>query len=721
MCQKEHGKMGKNVAAPKGTGQGETTRAKMGAAEETCAKFNLDLYQLAQTFFFAVEEINMTPDILPNITLGYHVYDTCNVPHYELQGALEILTESSSPVPNYQCRSKSRFTAVLGSIMSSNSIILANVLGALRYPQVSFLSSVALLSDRQKFPSFFRTIASDKFQTLGLAKLVLHFGWTWVGLLATDNDYGESGIQPIRQEIIKAGGCVAFTEAIRVSLADRNAPRIVKTIKDSTATVIIAFSTNSDMVPIMNEMLKQRISGKIFVANVGWSRNSFFIMKKYFPVLSGTVGLGSKSQLLPYIRNSRVTLSSGVEIYFDENGDIPDGYDIVNWQRTSDGSFGYAKVGDYDSSKSPSAMFTIDMRLVQWLMGDAKVPRSVCSESCPPGFRKAALQGQPVCCFECVPCLQGEISNQTDSVDCMKCSWDQWPNSQRTKCFPKTFEFLAFEEPMGAILATVSIFSSFTPVFILNMFMQHKHTPIVKANNYTLSCLLLVLLCLCFLCPLVFIGYPQPETCLLRQASFGLVFALCVSCILAKTIMVVLAFMATRLGSRLRKWTTPRVSYIIIFKCSLIQFIFCTFWLSVAPPFAQNNIQTKPGIIIVECNENSSIAFWTMLGYLFLLAAISFNVAFLARRLPDSYNEAQFITFSMLAFLSVWISFIPAYLSAQGKYTVAMEIFAILASSWALVNCMFLSKCLIILFRPDMNSKEYLTGRGKKGHSTNRI
>ncbi|XP_068129488.1 extracellular calcium-sensing receptor-like [Hyperolius riggenbachi] len=801
-------------------------RGDLAPLRSTC-RFDLDIYQLAQTFFFAVEEINMNPDILPNITLGYHVYDTCNVPHYELQGALEILTESSSPVPNYECRSKSPFTAVLGSIVSSNSIILANVLGVLRYPQVSILSSVALLSDRWKFPSFFRTIASDKFQTLGLAKLVLHFGWTWVGLLATDNDYGENGIHPIRQEIIKAGGCVAFTESIRVSLADRNAPRIVKTIKESTATVIIAFATINDMVPIMNEMLNQKISGKLFVANVGWSRNSFFIMEKYFPVLSGAVGLGSKSQvvpglsdflirvenpsnlqqkwmksawenifncnflaatrdssssqaplnvctgnetlssvkdssrfiaklkfsprmhaavqvlaralenmrtcrlsdqvfssetcasvwnfkpwqLLPYIRNVRITLNSGVEIYFDENGDIPDGYDIVNWQRTSDGTFGYAKVGSYDSSKSPGPVFTMDMRLVRWLMGDAQVPRSVCSESCPPGFRKASLQGQPTCCFECVPCLQGEISNQTDSVDCIKCSWDQWPNSQRTRCVPKTFEFLAFEEPMGGILAAVSIFSSFIPVFILNMFMQHKHTPIVKANNYTLSCLLLVLLSLGFLCPLVFIGNPQDEKCLLRQASFGLVFALCVSCILAKTIMVVLAFMATRPGSSLRKWTTPRVSYIIIIKSSLIQFIFCTIWLSVAPPFAQNNIQTKPGIIIIECNENSSIAFWTMLGYLFLLATICFIVAFLARRLPDSFNEAQFITFSMLAFLSVWISFIPAYISAQGKYTVAMEIFAILASSWALVICMFLPKCFIILFRPDMNSREHLMGR----------
>ncbi|XP_068129475.1 vomeronasal type-2 receptor 26-like [Hyperolius riggenbachi] len=342
------------------------------------------------------------------------------------------------------------------------------------------------------------------------------------------------------------------------------------------------------------------------------------------------------------------------------------------------------------------------------------VPSSVCSQSCPPGFRKAPLQGQPVCCYECVPCLQGEISNQTDSIHCMRCPWDQWPNTKRTSCILKTFEFLHFDEPLGATLTAVSILSSFISAFVLKIFMQQKHTPIVKATNYALSCLLLVLLSLCFLCSLVFIGYPQEEKCLVRQTSFGLVFALCVSCILAKTIMVVLAFMATRPGSSLKKWTKPRVSYIFIGICFFIQFILCANWLSLTPPFPQNNIQTKPGVIILDCNEGSLIAFWTMLGYLFLLATISFVVAFLARRLPDSFNEAQYITFSMLAFLSVWISFIPAYLSAQGKYTVAMEIFAILSSSWALIICMFFPKCFIILFRPDMNSKDYIMGKNKK-------
>ncbi|XP_075433973.1 vomeronasal type-2 receptor 26-like [Ascaphus truei] len=341
------------------------------------------------------------------------------------------------------------------------------------------------------------------------------------------------------------------------------------------------------------------------------------------------------------------------------------------------------------------------------------VPLSLCSNSCPPGFRKAALRGKPVCCFQCVLCPQGEISNQTDSVDCFKCPWDMWPNLQRDTCLPKSREFISYEEPLGATLAATSVSSTLVPVVMVGLFIHFKNTPIVRANNYTLSCLLLWSLSLGFLCSLVFIGYPQPETCLLRQVAFGMVFALCVSCILAKTIMVVIAFQATKPGSNLRKWTSNRVSYLVVFLCILIQSFLCIVWLSFSPPFPEHNIQTKPGVIIIECNEGSPIAFWCMLGYLGLLSTVSFIVAFLSRQLPDSFNEAKFITFSMLVFLSVWVSYIPASLSARGKYTVAMEVFAILSSSWALVVCMFVPKCFIILFRPDMNSREHLMGKDR--------
>ncbi|XP_041441595.1 vomeronasal type-2 receptor 26 [Xenopus laevis] len=341
------------------------------------------------------------------------------------------------------------------------------------------------------------------------------------------------------------------------------------------------------------------------------------------------------------------------------------------------------------------------------------VPISMCSPSCPSGFRKMILPGKSACCYDCARCPYGHISNQTDAVECHPCSWDTWPNLQQDRCLPRATEFLSYEEPLGYSLTAASMFSSLFPLIILAVFIYYQKTPIVRANNYSLSCLLLLSLFLCFLCSLGFIGYPQPTQCLLRQVAFGMVFALCISCVLAKTITVVIAFNATKPGSRLRKWTGINVSYCFIVFCLFFQLFLCVMWLTFSPPFTELDTSTNPGVIIVNCNEASLTAFWCMLGYLGLLATISFIVAFLARRLPDSFNEAKFITFSMLAFLSVWVSFIPAYLSARGMYTVAMEVFAILSSSWAVVICIFTPKCFIILFRPNMNSKEHLTVKNK--------
>ncbi|KAM5171749.1 extracellular calcium-sensing receptor-like [Mantella aurantiaca] len=787
-----------------------------------CTTFHIDSYQQIQALIFAVEEINNNPNLLPNTTLGFQVYDSCDVLQYDLEGALQILTGSNTAIANYRCLENIPDSVLIGAALSSNSVLLAHVLGLFRYPQISHFATSSLLSDRIQFPSFFRTVPSDTFQSQGLAQLVLHFGWTWVGLLASDNDYGQLGIQRVKQELIKAGSCVAFSEYILLGRPDRNAPHVVKTIKDSTAKVVVVFSSGFDLLPVLDEMLRQDVTGKTFIASEGWSTTALQAIGKFSKLLFGTVGLaiysgnipglkeylnnihpetspgeklvkvfwektfscqfstninttdnnvtpakwctggedlnaiqnvyndmsnlriayniyvaihvvakaledfricGEKNechvdfwnfkpwQLVSYLKNVRVTLNSGREIYFNDNGDQPAVYDIVNWQLSPEGSIQQVKIGSYDTTVPTGHTFSINANSTLWSTVDRQAPHSVCSENCPHGFRKASRKGQPVCCYECVSCPPGEISNQTDSLNCFRCPWDQWPNPQKSRCLPKPVEYLSYDDPMGVTLAAVSTFSSVLPISILKLFVQHKSTPIIKANNYFLSCLLLLSLTLCFICPLAFIGFPQPEKCFLRQTTFGLVFALCVSCILAKTVMVVFAFMATKPGNNLRKWSSPRVSYLIIFTCAVLQIIICVCWLSHSPPFPQYNILSKPGLIIVECNEGSPIAFWTMLGYLFLLATVSFIVAFLARRLPDSFNEAQFITFSMMAFLSVWISYIPASLSAQGKYTVAMEIFAILASSWALVICMFLPKCFIILFKPNMNSRKHLMRR----------
>ncbi|XP_053305275.1 vomeronasal type-2 receptor 26-like [Spea bombifrons] len=364
-------------------------------------------------------------------------------------------------------------------------------------------------------------------------------------------------------------------------------------------------------------------------------------------------------------------------------------------------------IGDLSSKTS------LQIATILSLYGYPQIPRSRCSEDCPPGYRRVLHKGKHNCCFDCVPCSEGEISNTTDGESCQKCPENQWPNEKKDTCVPKPTEFLSFKDNLIALVfSIISVFMSVITSIILVIFIFYRDTPIVRANNRNLSFVLLVSIILSFLCVFLFLGRPVDITCRLRQTAFGILFSLAVSSLLAKTIMVCIAFKATKPGSKWRKCIGVKIPNFVVFICSFIQVLISICWLSISPPYQEMNTHSYPGKIVIQCNEGSAVAFYTVLGYMGFLAAVSFVVAFLARKLPDSFNETKYITFSMLIFCNVWISFIPAYMSVMGKNTVIVEIFAILASSTGILGSIFFPKCFIILVNPSMNTKRRLLNAG---------
>ncbi|XP_056409011.1 extracellular calcium-sensing receptor-like isoform X3 [Hyla sarda] len=354
---------------------------------------------------------------------------------------------------------------------------------------------------------------------------------------------------------------------------------------------------------------------------------------------------------------------------------------------------------------------TLPMAQLLSLYGYPQIPKGRCNDLCLPGTRKVLREGYHICCYDCISCPEGEFTNHSDSENCQRCPEDEWPNEKKNKCVLRDYEFLSYESDVLSIVFSIfSILFSLITSFIIGIFTLFRKSPIVRANNQNLSFVLLSSLMFSLLCVFLFIGRPVDITCMLRQIFFGIFFTVAVSSVLAKTIIVCIAFEATRPDSSWRKCVGVKLPYSVVLVCSSLQILNAVIWLSLSPPYQELNLD-YPGKIIIQCNEGSVLAFYLMLGYMGFLAAVSFVLAFMVRTLPDIYNEAKYITFSMLVFCSVWIAAIPAYLSSTGKHMVTVEIFAILASGGGILICMFLPKCYNILMDTEVNSKGHLSQR----------
>ncbi|XP_019125489.2 extracellular calcium-sensing receptor [Larimichthys crocea] len=794
-----------------------------------CKGFDTLGFRHAMTMAFAIEEINKNSRLLPNLTLGYSLYDNCGALVVGFSGALSLASGQEEQFLLRQNCSGSPVLGIVGDHYSTFSIATANVLGLYKMPIVSYFATCSCLSDRQRFPSFFRTIPSDAFQVRAMIQILKYFGWTWVGLLVSDDDYGLHVAQSFQSDLAQSGeGCLAYLEVLPWDSDSSELRRIVHLIKSSTAHVVIVFAHEIHMIELMEEVVRQNVTGRQWIASEALTTATVLQTPSFMPYLSGTLGIAIRRgeipglrefllqirpdqkgsnygnsmvrqfweytfqckfdpegsveagaaictgredienvdtefmdlanlrpeynvykavyalafalddmlqcepgrgpfsghscatlqrlepwQLVHYLQKINFTTPFGDEVSFDENGDALPIYDIMNWLWLPDGRTKVQNVGEVKKSAFKGEVLTIDEDKIFWNFESNKPPQSVCSESCPPGTRMARKKGEPMCCFDCIPCSEGKISNKTDSMECTSCPEDFWSSPQRDRCVPKKTEFLSYHEPLGICLTTTSLLGTFICAVVLGIFTYYRRTPMVRANNSELSFLLLVSLKLCFLCSLLFIGRPRLWTCQLRHAAFGISFVLCVSCILVKTMVVLAVFKASKPGGGANlKWFGAMQQRGTVLALTCIQAAICTAWIVSASPEPHKNTQYHNDKIVYECAVGSTVGFAVLLGYIGLLAILSFLLAFLARNLPDNFNEAKFITFSMLIFCAVWVAFVPAYVNSPGKYADAVEVFAILASSFGLLVALFGPKCYIILLRPERNTKKAIMGRG---------
>ena len=88
-----------------------------------------------------------------------------------------------------------------------------------------------------------------------MIQILQHFGWTWAGLLVSDDDYGLHVSRSFQSDLAASGGgCLAYTEILPWGDDPVETGRIVEVMKKSTARVVIVFAHQIYMIKLMKEV-----------------------------------------------------------------------------------------------------------------------------------------------------------------------------------------------------------------------------------------------------------------------------------------------------------------------------------------------------------------------------------------------------------------------------------------------------------------------------------
>ncbi|XP_035394549.1 G-protein coupled receptor family C group 6 member A [Cygnus atratus] len=785
---------------------------------QNCAGFEIQVFLQTLAMIHAIEMINNST-LLSGVTLGYEIYDTCAEVTKAMASTLRFLSKfnSSKDIVEFKCNYSDyipRIKAVTGASYSEVSMAVSRLLALQLIPQVSPASSAEILSDKIRFPSFFRTIPSDFHQTRAMAHLICESGWNWIGVIATDDDNGRFALESFGVQAMSNNVCIAFKELLPAYLSDKTFHTKVdhaveKIVKETRVNVIVVFMRQFHVLELFKKAIERNVN-KIWIASDNWSTAVKISTMPNIRQLGTVVGFGFKSgnittfqdflrnlhekptennkflgeyimllsicahleyydfqmcisnqsqddlmqnvenkqhiwrddflnaniepgfihstilavyaiahaikgqckdrnckdpsaftpwELLEELKKVRV-IDDDKEIKFDSKGDMRTSYDVLLWKEI-DGRMEITTMAAYDTEKG-DFIFEDDEKKKEFL--NLKKVQSTCSQHCRPGQMKKVTESPHTCCYECVYCPENHYSNQTDMDYCYRChNKTYWAPVNSTTCYRKTIHFLSWTDWFAIFLLLLSSFGVVMIFSISVIFTKNLNTPVVKASGGLTVCYVILLSHFCiFLSTIFFIGEPTEFKCKTRQSLFGISFALCVSCILIKSLKILLAFSFDPKLQNLLKCAYKPIP--IVVTCTGIQVIICTFWLVFRTPFVMQNFSI-PGSIILECNEGSVVAFGIMLGYIAALAFICFIFAFKGRKLPENYNEAKFITFGMLIYFIAWIVFIPVYATTFGKYLPAVEIIVVLISNYGILCCTFLPKCYIIIYKQETNTK----------------
>ena len=132
---------------------------------------------------------------------------------------------------------------------------------------------------------------SDYYQSRALAQLVKHFGWTWVGAVRTNDDYGNNGMATFTETAQQLGICLEYSVSVFRTDPSEKIRKVIEIIKASTSKVIVAFLSHKDMDVLIHELSYHNLTGYQWVGSESWIFDSQIAAVDKNHILDGAIGL----------------------------------------------------------------------------------------------------------------------------------------------------------------------------------------------------------------------------------------------------------------------------------------------------------------------------------------------------------------------------------------------------------------------------------------------
>nr|XP_046253757.1 taste receptor type 1 member 1-like [Scatophagus argus] len=256
-------------------------------------------YRNFQLMRFSVEEINNSTNLLPNVSLGYEIFDHCSDTQ-SFPGILNLVSVNGLIQPwselDKNLSKVSKVIAVVGPFTSTQSLSAAPLFMVDFISMVSYGASSSVFSRKQNFPSFLRTVHPNKDVIEVIVNIVQHFNWRWVAFLNSDNDFGTDGREFFKKRIQDTDICLAYTEDLNEKT---NYYQLFKQIEAQKVRTIIVFATKVNVEALIDSAIQLNITNKVWIADDGWSLNKRLPKEKGIKNIGTVIGVSQPLVTIP--------------------------------------------------------------------------------------------------------------------------------------------------------------------------------------------------------------------------------------------------------------------------------------------------------------------------------------------------------------------------------------------------------------------------------------